>query len=215
MNGILASLAPREPVGWIGWGLVGLGLVVFLLAAAVLLLAAFRRARHSMKYSPVTAGRARWTAVGGIFAILWGAGFLWFAFALEAWDPFNPGEPVGLVTARDGKVVFQSAFDGREETLGPFPGKPFAMVGDVLVFPGWARILGLGSYHRPRELFPPRSPKAPVPPSDDLLCRLVGSRYFPGEVRSYLSPTMSGRTRTALRLLPKGGYATHAYPGNL
>ena len=26
MSDLLASLAPRDPIGWIGWGLVGIGL---------------------------------------------------------------------------------------------------------------------------------------------------------------------------------------------
>jgi hypothetical protein len=213
MSDLLTSLAPRDPFGWIGWGVVLLGLAVLLVAAAVWLFTAQRRVRRDMRYSPVTGSRARWAAVGGIFVMILGAGILWFSVGLRAYDPFKPGEPVGLVTVVDKKVVFESAFDGRQESLGPFPGKPFAVVGDVLDFPGWTRLLGLRSHHRVRQIFPPRSVTDPIPPSDDLLFRLVGSKYFPGEARSYLSPAMTGRTRTALRLLPEGGYAAQPYPG--
>ena len=114
----MMELLPRDPVGWAGYGLIALGLAVLALSVPVLLFAGWRRARLSERYSPLTGRKARTWAGVAVFCLISGAFTTWFATALERYDPVKPGEPVGLMETREGRVYYTSAFDGRETGLG-------------------------------------------------------------------------------------------------
>lgn len=205
---------PREPLAWVGFALAALAFLALAPALFLLLLSGWRRMRLSQNYSPLPGWRARWVILLALPLLAAGLAILWFGMALEGYDPVRRGEPVGLVWVQEGEVVYLSAFDQEVRALAPWQGKPFTVLGDTLYFPSWARWIGLHeAYHSARSTWRPAAVlDRPPPPEGDPLFRLVAATWFPGEARSHISPTMSGRRKMSLFLLPEAGYATSPYP---
>lgn len=192
--------------------LLGLGLLLLLPAGTVLIVSLWRRVRLRLTYSP---GAARWAAALSALAVLLigsGAAVGWFTTLLSDYAPASTGEPVGVVAVHGGQVLFRPQGEEGIRVLGRAPGGRFVLVGDALIFPRWMRVLGLGVRHRIREVRPAPLFGRPGPPEGDRLYALVSSGWFPGTAVTYATPSLTGTTRTELRLLEHGGYAATPAP---
>lgn len=212
MTGWVTSLGPAGSL------LVLAGGLCLLISLPLLALGVWRRVRLRLTYSPVRQRRARYLAVSGLLLLGMGAGLLVLDAGFAAYEPVKTGEPAGIVRVQKGRVHLISAYDNTERDLGPVPGPAFAMVGDILVLPGWSERLGVPStWHRIRSVVPPyvEPGKGESPPVEDRLYSLLASNWCPGIAETRRTPVLSAaRSPMSLHFLGEGGYGLVPYgPG--
>lgn len=119
-------------------------------------------------YVPGSIGRATTSSLAALVLVLIGLALGGAWWGARAFMPAGTEDSTRLRVVDDGGgalllEVATGEGDGPVVLAAGLTGESWELTGTIIVFPGWARPLGLGTYHRIHSGGPPGAPPRPLP----------------------------------------------------